>query len=70
MEKDWVATEIAFYDFMWEKGTELCGAHINQELMADFAQGGSLFQEMTQKLRERFPTREDAYAEYAKITNN
>lgn len=58
--KDWLTDEITFYDFIWEHGVEMCGMHVNAELMADFANGGSLFEEMREKMIQRFPTREDA----------
>lgn len=60
MEKHWLDSEIAFYDFIWEEGTRLCATHINSELIQDFAAGGSLFQEMKQKIVEKFPTRDSA----------
>ena len=60
MAKDWLTEEIDFYDFIWRSGTELCGSHVNAELMEDFAKGGDMFERMKAKILEKYPTRESA----------
>lgn len=65
-KQDWLNNEIEFYDFIWREGTELCENHVNSELMADFAKGGNLFEEMKAKILQKFPSREKAYKSFIK----
>ena len=59
-KKDWFTELIDFYDFIWEYGIEICSHHINEELIKDFAKGGNKFEEMKQKIIEKFPTEKEA----------
>ena len=54
----------SLYDFVWESGLDMCGYHVNQELMRDFAEGGPRSQEMMAKILEKYPTLEDAKRAY------
>jgi hypothetical protein len=58
--QNWLEELIEFYNFVWKSGTEACGKCVNEKLMEDFANGGSLFEQMKKKIIERFPTRQSA----------
>lgn len=60
LEDDWLNEQIAFYDFIWEIGTQLCGKHVNESLMKDFAEGGRSFEVLKAEIRRTFPTKESA----------
>lgn len=63
---NWLNDLIKFYDFIWKEGTALCGHHVNKQLMKDFEEGGTLFEEMKQKIIEKYPTEEMARKHYKK----
>lgn len=60
MKNNWLKDEIDFYDFIWTEALNLCATHVNDELIEDFKKGGTKFDEMSRRIMEKFPTREDA----------
>lgn len=69
-KKTWIDDAVDLYDFIWKEGTNLCGFHVNQELMEDFANGGHMFEEMKVAILEKFPTPESALqAFHSPLTN-
>lgn len=68
--KNWVDELVEFYDFVWQEGTELCGYHVNNQLIEDFAKGGSLFEQMKQKIVEKFPTEKAARESLKKLNGH
>lgn len=60
MNKTWLDEEVAFYDFIWAYGTQAHTSCINEELMADFANGGDKFEQMAKLIIEKYPSKEQA----------
>lgn len=61
----WLDELISLYDFIWAKGVQAHSACINDTLIEDFRQGGPQFEQMKERIMERFPTLEDAKAAFA-----
>jgi len=68
-KRNWVDTEVAFYDFIWQQGISLCGKCLNRELWEDFAKGGDKFEKMGAAILRKFPTRKAAEAAFRKFEN-
>ena len=65
-KKTWLDNLIEFYDFVWQSGTDINPGDINDEIMADFVQGGDKFEQMKVLILKKFPTKKSAEAEFKK----
>lgn len=65
----WVRVQVAFYDFIFQKGTKLCATHWKQEGMKEiasgnFADGEDFYEKSVKSIENVFPTFEGAWAEF------
>ena len=62
----WVRVQVAFYDFIFEKGIELCPTHFRLTLVqkiitGGFADGEDLYERSVKKIEQIFPSFELAW---------
>lgn len=68
----WVRVQVAFYDFIFQSGTDLCGTHFNQVVSSEIIEaaasgerawgdGAPLYERTVKNIERAFATPEDAW---------
>lgn len=65
----WVRVQVAFYDFLFERGSELCAMHFRESAVesvvnGDWAEGNEFYESIIGKLEELFDSAEEAWQEF------
>lgn len=50
----WVKVQVAFYDFIFQEGTELCPAHWKEKADKEFKDGGDFYEQSVAQIEKRF----------------
>lgn len=70
--KTWTRVQVAFYDFLFTNGTQMCARHFNEEMDralksgGGFANGADFYEATVQKIAETFPTPDAAWNAFLK----
>lgn len=61
----WMRVQVAFYDFLFTKGTKLCPAHFNQAAKEafenGFANGADVYENAVKMIEENLTTPQEAW---------
>ena len=64
----WVRVQVAFYDFIFLTGSEMCAKHWKQmmltEIARQFKDGGDLYEKSVQGIERAFTTPETAWSAF------
>ena len=64
----WMRVQVAFYDFLFVRSSQLCTAHFNKQIKEvfeqGFAEGTSAYERMVQGVLQTWNTPEDAWNDF------
>lgn len=66
----WVRVQVAFYDFIFKAGTQLCAKHWKglaiEEAYGQFADGGGIYERSVKGIERAFPDARSAWEAFMK----
>lgn len=69
----WIRVQVAFYDFLFKKASNLCATHWNQlaleERMTQFKDGGDLYERTVSWIEKNYEQSETAWNEFIHEVN-
>ncbi len=60
----WVRVQVAFYDFIFLRGTEMCPRHANEAMMQGFADGKDPYEDAVRAIESKFGTFDEAWISF------